>query len=162
MRYLSCSVEGRFDVMSEVAGQDIMEATMTMLDSYCPSIRTDLEGTFKESEAPMKNMEKPLEPVEPVEEKLNEPLAETSTKELPEQPPEVSTKELIGQSVEAPMEECVKDPVESVATEVVVEQTMDQVPENPNEQSTELSNEPSTQEDTLVTIIPDESPEEQS
>ena len=159
MKYLICSVEGRFDVMSEVAGQDMMEATMTMLDSYCPSIRTDLEGTFKESEAPMKNREKPLEPVE---EKGNEPLAETSTKELPEQPPEVSTKELIGQSVEASMEECVKDPVESVATEVVVEQTTDQVPENPNEQSTELSNEPSTQEDTLVTIIPDESPEEQS
>lgn len=32
--------------MSEVAGQDMMEVTMTMLDSYCPSIRTDLESVL--------------------------------------------------------------------------------------------------------------------
>lgn len=37
------SMENHFKVMSEVAGQDMMEVTMTMLDSYCPSIRTDLE-----------------------------------------------------------------------------------------------------------------------
>ena len=44
------SVEGRFDVMSSVAGQNMLEATMTMLDSYCPSIRKDLEGIYQPRE----------------------------------------------------------------------------------------------------------------
>ena len=43
-------MEGRFDVMSSVAGQNMLEATMTMLDSYCPSIRKDLEGIYQPRE----------------------------------------------------------------------------------------------------------------
>ena len=39
-------VEKRFDIMNEVSGQNVLEATMTMLDSYCPSIRRDLEQAF--------------------------------------------------------------------------------------------------------------------
>ena len=49
-REVTCSVEGRFDVMSSVAGQNMLEATMTMLDSYCPSIRKDLEGIYQPRE----------------------------------------------------------------------------------------------------------------
>lgn len=49
-REVTCSVEGRFDVMSSVAGQNMLEATMTMLDSYCPSIRKDLEGIYQHRE----------------------------------------------------------------------------------------------------------------
>lgn len=49
-RAVTRSVEGRFDVMSSVAGQNMLEATMTMLDSYCPSIRKDLEGIYQHRE----------------------------------------------------------------------------------------------------------------
>ena len=45
-------VEKRFDIMNEVSGQNVLEATMTMLDSYCPSIRRDLEQAFDHSENP--------------------------------------------------------------------------------------------------------------
>ena len=45
-------VEKRFDSMNEVSGQNVLEATMTMLDSYCPSIRRDLEQAFDHSENP--------------------------------------------------------------------------------------------------------------
>lgn len=36
-------VEKRFDAMNAICSQNILEATMTMLDSYCPSIRKELE-----------------------------------------------------------------------------------------------------------------------
>ena len=163
---LMCSVEGRFEVMSEVAGQNIMEATMTMLDSYCPSIRTDLEGTFKESE---RSMEKTPEPKEKVEEgvtevskeEAKEQLTEVPIIEATEQSTEVSTMEITEQPTETPLEECVKDTSEPVATEVVVEQKVDSVPENLTEEPAEQSNEPSIQEDDLVHIIPDEDPQVQ-
>ena len=172
MRYMIrkgfiCSVEGRFDVMSEVAGQNVMEATMTMLDSYCPSIRTDLEGTFKESE---RSMEKTPEPKEKVEEgatevskeELEEKPTEVPITEAAEQSTEASTREVTEQPTETPLEECVKDTSEPVATEVVVEQKVDSAPENPTEEPAEQSNEPSTQEDELIHIIPDEDPQVQS
>ena len=44
-------VEKRFDTMSRVSEQNALEATMTMLDSYCPTIRVDLERMLK-GEAP--------------------------------------------------------------------------------------------------------------
>ena len=40
-------VEKRFDTMSRVSEQNALEATMTMLDSYCPTIRVDLERMQK-------------------------------------------------------------------------------------------------------------------
>ena len=46
MMIIMNSMENHFTVMTEVAGQDMMEVTMTMLDSYCPSIRKDLELTL--------------------------------------------------------------------------------------------------------------------
>ena len=46
MMVIMNSMENHFTVMTEVAGQDMMEVTMTMLDSYCPSIRKDLELTL--------------------------------------------------------------------------------------------------------------------
>lgn len=36
-------VEKRFDAMNAICSQNILEATMTMLDSYCPTIRKELE-----------------------------------------------------------------------------------------------------------------------
>lgn len=44
-------------MMTEVAGQDMLEVTMTMLDSYCPSIRKDLELTLHPQEKKEKKVE---------------------------------------------------------------------------------------------------------
>ena len=40
-------VEKRFETMSRVSEQNALEATMTMLDSYCPTMRVDLERMLK-------------------------------------------------------------------------------------------------------------------
>ena len=45
-------VEKRFDTMSAAAGQNVLEATMTMLDSYCPAIRSELDRAFSPTENP--------------------------------------------------------------------------------------------------------------
>ena len=45
-------VEKRFDTMSAAAGQNVLEATMTMLDSYCPAIRSELDRAFAPAENP--------------------------------------------------------------------------------------------------------------
>ena len=71
-------VEKRFDSMNEVSGQNVLEATMTMLDSYCPSIRRDLEQAFDHSENPkggeeeVKSEEVKSEEVKESEEKKEE------------------------------------------------------------------------------------------
>ena len=57
-------VEKRFDTMSRVSEQDTLEATMTMLDSYCPTIRVDLERMLK-GEVPNEKKQTPLEPANP-------------------------------------------------------------------------------------------------
>ena len=57
-------VEKRFDTMSRVSEQDTLEATMTMLDSYCPTIRVDLERMLK-GEVPNEKKQMPLEPANP-------------------------------------------------------------------------------------------------
>lgn len=40
-------VEKRLETVSRVSEQDAMEATMTMLDSYCPAVRVDLEKMLR-------------------------------------------------------------------------------------------------------------------
>ena len=62
-------VEKRFDTMSAAAGQNVLEATMTMLDSYCPAIRSELDRAFAPAENPKPDK---VEEKEVKEEKMDE------------------------------------------------------------------------------------------
>lgn len=77
-------VEKRFDTMSAAAGQNVLEATMTMLDSYCPAIRSELDRAFSPTENP-----KP----DKVEEKAEEVKAEVKEEVKDEVKTEEEVKE---------------------------------------------------------------------
>ena len=77
-------VEKRFDTMSAAAGQNVLEATMTMLDSYCPAIRSELDRAFAPAENP-----KP----DKVEEKAEEVKAEVKEEVKDEVKTEEEVKE---------------------------------------------------------------------
>ena len=79
-------VEKRFDTMSAAAGQNVLEATMTMLDSYCPAIRSELDRAFSPTENPKPDK---VEEKEVKEEKMEEEVKE-EVKEA--QAPEISIK----------------------------------------------------------------------
>ena len=66
-------VEKRFDTMSAAAGQNVLEATMTMLDSYCPAIRSELDRAFAPAENPKPDK---VEEKEVKEEKMEEEVKE--------------------------------------------------------------------------------------
>ena len=83
-------VEKRFDIMNEVSGQNVLEATMTMLDSYCPSIRRDLEQAFDHSENP-KGGEEEVKSEEVKREEVKETEEKEEVKE--EEKEEVQTAE---------------------------------------------------------------------
>ena len=83
-------VEKRFDSMNEVSGQNVLEATMTMLDSYCPSIRRDLEQAFDHSENP-KGGEEEVKSEEVKSEEVKEKEEKEEVKE--EEKEEVQTAE---------------------------------------------------------------------
>lgn len=87
-------VEKRFDIMNEVSGQNVLEATMTMLDSYCPSIRRDLEQAFDHSENPKGGEEEvKSEEVKESEEKKEEVKESEEKKEDVKESEEVKKEE---------------------------------------------------------------------
>lgn len=115
-------VEKRFDSMNEVSGQNVLEATMTMLDSYCPSIRRDLEQAFDHSENPkggeeeVKSEEVKSEEVK--EEVKSEEVKSEEVKESEEKKEEVKESEEVKKEVkkEEEKEEVKEEEKEEVQT----------------------------------------------
>ena len=104
-------VEKRFDTMSAAAGQNVLEATMTMLDSYCPAIRSELDRAFAPAENPKpeKVEEKAAEEKkeEKVEEEVKEEVKEEEKEEVKptEEVKEVKTEEVKTEEVKEEKEE---------------------------------------------------------
>ena len=145
-------VEKRFDIMNEVSGQNVLEATMTMLDSYCPSIRRDLEQAFDHSENPkggedgvkseeVKESEEKKEEVKESEEKKEEVKeSEEVKKEVKKEEEKEEVKEEEKEEVQTAEEE--KDdethPTENTQN---TPETTQHVPEENAERETQLPSE---------------------
>ena len=145
-------VEKRFDSMNEVSGQNVLEATMTMLDSYCPSIRRDLEQAFDHSENPkggedgvkseeVKESEEKKEEVKESEEKKEEVKeSEEVKKEVKKEEEKEEVKEEEKEEVQTAEEE--KDdethPTENTQN---TPETTQHVPEENAERETQLPSE---------------------
>lgn len=110
-------VEKRFDIMNEVSGQNVLEATMTMLDSYCPSIRRDLEQAFDHSENP-KGGEEEVKSEEVKSEEVKEEVKSEEVKESEEKKEEVKESEEVKKEVkkEEEKEEVKEEEKEEVQT----------------------------------------------
>ena len=94
-------VEKRFDTMSRVSEQDTLEATMTMLDSYCPTIRVDLERMLK-GEVPNEKKQTPLEPANPdLIREIEKPSEETAGESKEAEKPNEETARSSIEAVEA-------------------------------------------------------------
>lgn len=95
-------VEKRFDTMSAAAGQNVLEATMTMLDSYCPAIRSELDRAFSPTENPKPDK---VEEKEVKEEKMEEEVKEEvkTEEEVKEKKDEMKDEEKVEK--EKPAEE---------------------------------------------------------
>lgn len=95
-------VEKRFDTMSAAAGQNVLEATMTMLDSYCPAIRSELDRAFAPAENPKPDK---VEEKEVKEEKMEEEVKEEvkTEEEVKEKKDEMKDEEKVEK--EKPAEE---------------------------------------------------------
>ena len=108
-------VEKRFDTMSAAAGQNVLEATMTMLDSYCPAIRSELDRAFAPAENPKpdKVEEKEVKEEKMVEEVKEEVKTEEEVKEKEKKDEEKDEEKV---EKEKPAEE-VKEVKEEVKTE---------------------------------------------
>ena len=118
-------VEKRFDTMSAAAGQNVLEATMTMLDSYCPAIRSELDRAFAPAENPKPDK---VEEKEVKEEKMEEEVKE-----------EVKTEEEVKEKEkkdEVKDEEKVEEK-EKPAEEVKEEEEKEEVKEVKEEMKTE-------------------------
>lgn len=135
-------VEKRFDIMNEVSGQNVLEATMTMLDSYCPSIRRDLEQAFDHSENPKGGEEEvKSEEVKESEEKKEEVKeSEEVKKEVKKEEEKEEVKEEEKEEVQTAEEE--KDdethPTENTQN---TPETTQHVPEENAERETQLPSE---------------------
>ena len=108
-------VEKRFDTMSAAAGQNVLEATMTMLDSYCPAIRSELDRAFAPAENPKPDK---VEEKEVKEEKMEEEVKEEvkTEEEVKEKEKKDEEKDEEKVEKEKPAEE-VKEVKEEVKTE---------------------------------------------
>ena len=84
-------VEKRFDTMSAAAGQNVLEATMTMLDSYCPAIRSELDRAFAPAENP--KPDKVEEKDEEVKAEVKEEVKEEEKKDEVKDEEKVEEKE---------------------------------------------------------------------
>ena len=84
-------VEKRFDTMSAAAGQNVLEATMTMLDSYCPAIRSELDRAFAPAENP--KPDKVEEKAEEVKAEVKEEVKEEEKKDEVKDEEKVEEKE---------------------------------------------------------------------
>ena len=117
-------VEKRFETMSRVSEQNALEATMTMLDSYCPTMRVDLERMLKgdvpndsdrasPSNGETGNLDRPAE--EKLSEEIGKPSEETEKpSEETEKPSEETEKS--SEETEKPSEETPTQTVETVET----------------------------------------------
>ena len=110
-------VEKRFDMMTEISNQNILEATMTMLDSYCPDIRKELDLALN-----------PPSPVK-VEVKANEEIKEEIKEEVKEEANE-EVKEEVNETTNEEVNETANEEVNETANEEVSEIKQ----EEPNEQ----------------------------
>ena len=118
-------VEKRFDTMSAAAGQNVLEATMTMLDSYCPAIRSELDRAFAPAENPKPDK---VEEKEVKEEKMEEEVKE-----------EVKTEEEVKEKEKKDevMDEEKVEEKEKPAEEVKEEEEKEEVKEVKEEMKTE-------------------------
>ena len=118
-------VEKRFDTMSAAAGQNVLEATMTMLDSYCPAIRSELDRAFSPTENPKPDK---VEEKEVKEEKMEEEVKE-----------EVKTEEEVKEKEKKDevMDEEKVEEKEKPAEEVKEEEEKEEVKEVKEEMKTE-------------------------
>ena len=121
-------VEKRFDTMSAAAGQNVLEATMTMLDSYCPAIRSELDRAFSPTENPKPDK---VEEKEVKEEKAEEVKEEVKTEE------EVKEKEKEEEKKNEVKDEEKVEEKEKPAEEVKEEEEKEEVKEVKEEMKTE-------------------------
>ena len=118
-------VEKRFDTMSAAAGQNVLEATMTMLDSYCPAIRSELDRAFAPAENP--------KPDKVEEKEVKEKKMEEEVKEEVKTEEEVKEKE----KKDEVMDEEKVEEKEKPAEEVKEEEEKEEVKEVKEEMKTE-------------------------
>ena len=134
-------VEKRFDIMNEVSGQNVLEATMTMLDSYCPSIRRDLEQAFDHSENP-KGGEDGVKSEEVKSEEVKEEVKESEEKKEEVKESEEVKKEVKKEEEKEEVKEEEKDdethPTENTQN---TPETTQHVPEENAERETQLPSE---------------------
>lgn len=158
-------VEKRFDTMSAVAGQNVLEATMMMLDSYCPAIRQELDMAFNRSENPKgekegveeKSQEKSEEKSEQQSEEKSEEMSpekpEQQSEEKPEQKSEEKPEQQSEQQSEEKPEEEKENENENVAIPTKEEQEMRDVQQKEeNVQSTTQSIETQNGEDVIIQV----------
>lgn len=121
-------VEKRFDTMSAAAGQNVLEATMTMLDSYCPAIRSELDRAFAPAENPKpdKVEEKEVKEKKMEEEVKEEVKTEEEVKEK-EKKDEVKDEEKVEK--EKPAEEVKEEEEKEEVKEVKEEMKTEEVKE---------------------------------
>ena len=122
-------VEKRFDTMSAAAGQNVLEATMTMLDSYCPAIRSELDRAFSPTENPKPDK---VEEKEVKEEKMEEEVKEEVKTEE-----EVKEKEKEEEKKNEVKDEEKVEEKEKPAEEVKEEEEKEEVKEVKEEMKTE-------------------------
>lgn len=153
-------VEKRFDIMNEVSGQNVLEATMTMLDSYCPSIRRDLEQAFDHSENPkggedgvkseeVKESEEKKEEVKESEEakkeakkeEEKEEVKEEEKKEVKKEEEKEEVKEEEKEEVQTAEEEKKDDETHPTENTQNTPETTQHVPEENAERETQLPSE---------------------
>ena len=109
-------VEKRFDMMTEISNQNILEATMTMLDSYCPDIRKELDLALN-----------PPSPVK-VEVKANEEIKEEIKEEVKEEAKE-EVKEEVNETANEEVNETANEEVSEIKQEEPNEQLIHVLPE---------------------------------
>lgn len=163
-------VEKRFDTMSRVSEQDTLEATMTMLDSYCPTIRVDLERMLK-GEVPNEKKQTPLEPANPdlireIEKPSEETAGESKEAEKPSEETakssieavEAEGKEATESQNAAPIAEEAKEEAKEAKEEVnaVESNAGEEEKEKDGEAASEVFVEPSQSGDSEAVVLPAE------
>ena len=134
-------VEKRFDMMTEISNQNILEATMTMLDSYCPDIRKELDLALN-----------PPSPVK-VEVKANEEIKEEVKEEVKEEANE-EVKEEVNETANEEVTETANEEVTETANEEVNETANEEVNETANEEVNEIKQEEPNEQ--LIHVLPEQ------
>ena len=143
-------VEKRFDTMSAAAGQNVLEATMTMLDSYCPAIRSELDRAFAPAENPKpdKVEEKEVKEEKMVEEVKEEVKTEEEVKEK-EKEEEKKDEEKVEEK-EKPAEEVKEEEKEEVKEEEEKEEVKEEKEEVKEEEEQTEKQESEGKEDAAI------------